>query len=213
MRLLRRAGFPALVILSLGVAGYALVAYGLRPLGERVHPAMRAAFEAHAVGIRTHVFASALALLLGPLQFSTRLRSGMPQVHRWMGRIYLGVAVLVGGLAGLYMASFAFGGVPARLGFAGLALAWLYTGARAYAAIRNGDVVAHRRWMIRNFALAFAAVTLRIYLPAAFVLRMPFELVYPVIAWACWVPNLVVAEWIVRRTSGPGFPRTALDAR
>ncbi len=41
---------------------------------------------------------------------------------------------------------------------------WLYTGAQAYLSIRRRDVVAHRRWMIRNYALTFAAVTLRLEL-------------------------------------------------
>jgi uncharacterized membrane protein len=195
---MRRVGVVASSVQCFGVAGYALVMYGFGQLGAHVHPDMRAAFQAHEFGIKAHVFASALALLLGPFQFSSRLRSRRPGLHRWTGRVYLGVAVLVGGLAGLYIAQYAFGGLPGKLGFACLAVAWLYTGVRAYAAIRRGDVVTHRRWMIRNFALAFAAVTLRLYLPAAFVLRIPFELAYPVIAWACWLPNLAVAEWLVR---------------
>jgi hypothetical protein len=44
------------------------------------------------------------------------------------------------------MAAHAFGGPAARLGFACLALAWLYTGAQAYLAIRARDIAAHRRW-------------------------------------------------------------------
>ena len=82
-----------------------------------------------------------------------------------MGRIYLGVGVLIGGIAGLIMSTHAFGGTPARLGFGTLAVVWLFTGARAYLAIRGGDVATHRRWMVRNFSLTFAAVTLRLYLP------------------------------------------------
>jgi hypothetical protein len=50
-----------------------------------------------------------------------------------------------------------------------LALAWLYTGAKAFSAARQRDFVAHRRWMIRNFSLTFAAVTLRLYLPPVFI--------------------------------------------
>jgi mannose-6-phosphate isomerase-like protein (cupin superfamily) len=67
------------------------------------------------------------------------------------------------------MAAHAFGGPIARLGFAGLALAWLVTGTCAYRAIRAGNVALHRRWMVRNFALTFAAVTLRLWLPASMV--------------------------------------------
>jgi uncharacterized membrane protein len=190
----RLTGWLALVVLSLAVAGYAVAVYGFLPLGATIHPDMRAAFEAHRAGIYLHVFAAAVALILGPFQFSARLRTTRPTLHRWLGRLYLGIGVLIGGLAGLYMASHAFGGLTARLGFGGLAIAWLYTGFRAYRAIRARDVASHRRWMVRNFALSFAAVTLRLWLPSAVVTGIPFENAYPVIAWLCWVPNLVAAE-------------------
>lgn len=192
-------GFAAMGALSIGVALYAIVAYGLFPLGATVHPDMRAAFESQGAGIYAHVFASAFALLLGPFQFVRRLRAAHPALHRWSGRLYLGVGVLVGGAAGLYVALHAFGGTVARVGFACLALAWLYTGLRAYLAIRARDVVAHRRWMVRNFALAFAAVTLRLWLPAAVVAGASFESAYAAIAWLCWVPNLLVAEFVFNR--------------
>jgi uncharacterized membrane protein len=163
---------------------------------------MRAAFDAQRAAVYTHVFAAMFALALGPFQFSQRLRARHLTLHRWMGRLYLGVGVLAGGIAGLYMAFHAFGGAVARAGFACLALAWLYTGARAYLAIRSRDVAAHRRWMVRNFALAFAAVTLRIWVPASFATGLEFAAAYAVIAWLCWVPNLVVAELAFNRATG-----------
>jgi uncharacterized membrane protein len=214
IRIPQPAGYSLLLILSLGVTAYAVVVYGLMPVGALVHPDMRAVFEANRVGIYTHVFASAVALGLGPLQLSARLRAARPQLHRVLGRLYLGIGVLVGGLAGLAMALHAHGGPASQAGFAGLALGWLYTGARAYAAIRRRDVPAHRRWMFRNFALTFAAVTLRLWLPAAGAAGIPFGVAYPAIAWLCWVPNLLVAEWLVGRggsataaTTGPAHGR------
>ena len=186
-----------LYFLALGVAGYAVFAYGFMPLGSLVHPDMKINFVAHPLGIYTHIFASVVALSLGPFQFSTKLRSWRPQAHRWMGRIYLGVGVGIGGLSGLYMSGLAYGGPLAKLGFAGLAVTWLFTGFKAYRAIRVGNVAAHRRWMVRNFALTLAAVTLRIYLPASMVSGLPFAASYAVIAWAAWVPNLLVAELII----------------
>ena len=196
---MRRIGFVTLCLLSLGVAGYAIAVYGFMPLGAVLHPDMRASFEANRGAIYAHIFASAVALVLGPLQFSSRLRSARAALHRWLGRAYLGIGVLVGGVSGLVVALHAFGGVTARLGFAALALAWLYTGARAYRAIRTGEIAAHRRWMVRNFALTFAAVTLRIYLPASAVAGIDFERAYAAIAWLCWIPNLVFAElWFNR---------------
>jgi Predicted membrane protein (DUF2306) len=184
-----------LYVLCLGIAGYAAVGYGLLPLGAQVIPAMQAAFRAHPLGIYTHIVGGVVALALGPLQFSTRLRSRRVAVHRWIGRTYL-LAVAFGGCGGLYMAFFAYGGSAARFGFGALALVWLFTGTRAYVAIRRRAIDSHRAWMVRNFALTFAAVTLRIYLPLSSVVGIEFDTAYPIIAWLAWVPNLLIAEWL-----------------
>jgi hypothetical protein len=53
--------------------------------------------------------------------------------------------------------------------------------------------------MIRNFALTFAAVTLRLWLPASVVSGVPFGIAYAIVAWLCWLPNLAVAEWMLGR--------------
>jgi uncharacterized membrane protein len=206
---MRLASLIALSVLSLAIASYAVFVYGFLPLGALVHPAMRATFEANAATVYAHIFASVFALVLGPLQFWPRLRTARPVLHRLCGRLYLGIGVLVGGLAGLFMAFHAFGGIAARLGFACLALAWLYTGFRAYRAIRARELSAHRRWMVRNFALTFAAVTLRLWLPASIAVSIPGELAYQVIAWLCWVPNLLVAELLLNQTPNPSIEGTS----
>ncbi len=185
--------------LAWGVSGYAVVAYALLPLGSTVHPAMRLSYLAHAPAIYLHVFASSLALATGPFQFSGRLRAARPGLHRWMGRAYLVVGVGLGGLCGLYMAAHAHGGPVAACGFAVLALAWLFTGYRAFGAIRAGDQRAHRRWMWRNYALTLAAVSLRLELAAALLVSLPFDRSYPVVAWLSWLPNGLLAECLLRR--------------
>lgn len=184
-----------LFFLSFGVAGYAAFAYGVLPLGSSVSPEMKVSFIAHSGIIYTHAFASILALVLGPFQFSTRFRNKFKQAHRWMGRIYLSVGVLIGGLSGLVMSQFAAGGTVARFGFGVLAVLWLYSGFRAYRAIRAGAIAEHRKWMLRNFALTFAAVTLRLYLPIGMISGVEFSLAYAIIAWLCWIPNLIFVEW------------------
>jgi uncharacterized membrane protein len=199
---MRRAGFVALLVLSLGVAGYAVAAYSLRPLGASVHPALAASLRAHPLTLYAHVFGAAFALLLGPFQLWTDLRTRRPALHRWTGRLYFGVGILVGGVGGLLASFHAYGGGAGRLGFGGLALLWLTTGAMALRAIRAGNVVAHRRWVVRNFALTFAAVTLRLWLPGLVIGGVPFELAYPIVAWLCWVPNLAAAELLFVRARG-----------
>lgn len=189
-RALRRT----ITFLSLGVAAYAVIGYAVLPLGTLVLPDMAAGFRLRPGWIYAHVFAAAIALAVGPFQFSTKLRAAHRTLHRVLGRLYLGVGVLIGGLSGLWLSQFAQGGGIARSGFALLAVLWLWTGVRALRSIRAGDVAAHRRWMVRNFALTLAAVMLRIYVPLAMVAGADFHTAYAAIAWLCWIPNLIVAE-------------------
>ena len=155
--------------------------------------------------ILTHIAASLIALAVGPWQFNTRVRSRVLNLHRWMGRVYV-VAVLAGGTAGLVLARTSQEGLVTHLGFGLLAIAWLASTLQAYRVIRAGDDVRHRDWMIRSFALTFAAVTLRLILPLELSLGVPFPLAYQIVAWACWVPNALVAEWLIRggRSPRPG---------
>jgi len=91
-----------------------------------------------------------------------------------------------------------------RLGFTTLAIFWLYSGTRAFLAIRRGNVQEHRRWMLRNYALTFGAATLRIELPLLIIGGLSFSAAYTLVAWISWVPNwLVVEAWLRRRKAAP----------
>jgi uncharacterized membrane protein len=147
-------------------------------------------------GIMTHITGMMFAILCGPFQFLRALRERHFGVHRLVGKIYIAGA-LVGALGGLYMAQFSASGAVSDLGFALLALGVLLTTTLAYLRIRGGDVQSHREWMTRSYALIFAAVTLRIYLPFLYAAFGEHD-GYAIVAWACWVPNLLVAEWLIR---------------
>ncbi len=192
---MRLISIGLLYFFSVGFAVYAATAYLYFPLGSLVHPDMKSNFEAHSAGIYSHIFSSTVALAIGPFQFSARFRKRYPSMHRRLGQAYLGIGILIGGFSGLYMSMFAYGGLIAKSGFGLLAILWLYTGLNAYLAIRRGDVTAHKTWMVRNFSLTLAAVTLRLYLSASVVADIEFSLAYATIAWLCWVPNLMFAEW------------------
>jgi uncharacterized membrane protein len=180
-----------MLVLCVGIAAYGLSFFFYTP-GD-------AHFARYIVLLRLHIAGGIGALLLGPWQFSKKLRTRALNRHRWMGRFYL-LSVALGSLAGLGMAVVSKEGLPTHLGFGILAVLWFATGLQAYRLVRSGRIEAHRKWMIRNFALSLAAVTLRQYLPLMlFVLHWPFPRAYIAVSWLCWVPNLLVAEWMVRR--------------
>jgi uncharacterized membrane protein len=204
---LRKAAWLLLALLSVGVAAYAFVLFVVPTAGPPFVHELRARLP---LALLAHVGASAGALALGPWQLSAAVRRRAPGLHRWMGRAYV-VLVAVGGAAGVRLAFVSQAGWIAHVAFGCLGVLWLWTTAKAYTAARARAFDAHRDWMVRSFALALAAVMLRIYLPLALVAGAPFEPAYRVIAWMCWVPNLLVAEWIIRscESRGSGGARVA----
>ncbi len=185
-----RAGIVMLIALAIPIGLYAL---GFQFLGIG-NPEFQARFARLPLAAAAHVVGGGIALLIGGFQFVARFRVAAPHWHRWLGRIYL-LLVLAGGLGGAILAFQATGGLVARVGFFLLAVLWLWSGTAAYRAIRRRDVVTHRKWMMRNYALTFAAVTLRMELGLIGALGYEFEVAYPVVAWLAWVPNLVLVEW------------------
>jgi uncharacterized membrane protein len=173
----------------------AIVAYGVTYF---VAVPGDAHFARYILPLRLHIAGGMGALLAGPWQFSQKLRARALNLHRWLGRFYL-LEVALGSLAGFWMATVSLEGLPTHLGFGILAVLWFFTGLQAYRMVRKGNIEAHRRWMIRNFALTLAAVTLRVQLPFMLaVLHWPFPRAYIIVSWLCWVPNFIIAEWMIR---------------
>jgi uncharacterized membrane protein len=192
-----------ITLLSVGVGGYAL--YHVFTGFERL-PLTNPMLAPY--GLQLHIAASAFAMILGAFQFLKVLRQKAPAVHRWMGRVYI-AACLVGGAAGGAIALSSTAGVIAGSGFFLLAIFWLFTTIMAWVSALRRDFVVHERWMIRSFALTLAAVTLRLYLPVSVILGLEFVTAYTVIAWICWVPNLIIAEIWVATRKRPRRPKVA----
>ncbi len=180
-----------MLIFSLGIAVYAARYFILATTDAH--------FARYILPLRLHVAGGIGALLAGPWQFPKRLRTRALNFHRWLGRFYL-IEVALGSIAGLVMSVVSMEGLATHLGFGVLAVLWFSTGLQAYRRVRGGDIEAHRQWMIRNFALTLAAVTLRNWLPLMlFGLHWSFHVSYVIVSWLCWVPNLLVAEWMIAR--------------
>jgi len=192
------AGTAARVVVTFLAAAIALYAISYLILREKVFPPnLVASFRARPWGIYPHALFGGIALASGAVQFWRNLPYSHPSLHRTLGKIYV-IAATITGIAGLYMSFFAYGGGIPRLGFALLAVSVLTATSIAYQMIRQRDIAAHRRWMLRSFALIFAAVTLRIELPILISLFRAFDPAYAIVAWLCWVPNLAVTEIYIR---------------
>jgi uncharacterized membrane protein len=191
----KRIGWVLLLLGALFAASNAVM-FMLMP--EHGSPSIKGRFFATALAGWAHTMGGAVAALIGPFQLIAKIRTTWPRVHVWMGRIYL-LAVLSGALGGLYFAPRGDAGVFGNIGFATLAIFWLYSGAQAYLAIRRGNVQIHRRWMLRNYALTFAAATLRIQLPLLIIGGLAFQAAYTTVAWSSWVPNWLAVEWWLRK--------------
>jgi uncharacterized membrane protein len=206
-----------MAFLAIGVSIAAIAPYATFNPGNFNNATTRFATEStlRYAGLFVHVFSGGIALILGPFQFLTKLRSRRPTLHRWMGRVYL-LGILFGGLSAFLIAPGMISGLVGEFGLITLAILWLWTGWMAYANIRAGNIAIHREWMIRNYALTFAAATLRLWLGALIASQLPFLQtkyagdfdalfveVYRVVMWISWVPNLIIAEMIVQRRRKP----------
>jgi uncharacterized membrane protein len=202
-----------MAFLAVGVTLGALAPYMTFNTGDFNGATARYAGEnpLRVIGLYTHMFGGGIALLFGPFQFLGRIRDRRPTLHRWMGRLYL-TGILFGGLSAFLIAPGMITGLVGEIGLMSLGALWLWTGWNAYRNIRAGNVEIHREWMIRNFALTFAAVTLRLWLGILIGTQVPlletkysgdfdalFVEAYRVVMWLSWVPNLIVAEWIINR--------------
>ncbi|MER5650604.1 DUF2306 domain-containing protein [Streptosporangium sp. NPDC002524] len=159
----------------------------------------------HYLSLMVHALPGGLALALGPVQFVSRLRVRRPALHRVAGRVYM-ISVVIASVAAAVNAAITISGFAVQVAFFILVAAWLYTLAMAYRSIRRGEVGLHRIWMIRNYALTFAAVTLRVYLLLGLQLSPSagFEAIYTSAVWASILGNVLVAEYfIVQRTLAP----------
>lgn len=141
-----------------------------------------------------HALAGSCAILLGPMQFSDRLRQRFPKLHRVVGRIYVFGAFVVAPL-GTYIQFFEerMGGPRSFSIAAGVdaALLMITTGI-AFAFIRAGKVQQHRQWMTRSFAVALIFLEARLISGLGGWDRSPTAL--ETIVWICVASSLLVGD-------------------
>ena len=148
----------------------------------------------------THVFSIIFALLAGFTQFSNHILQRHHRLHRLVGKIYTVDVLFINFPATMIMAFYANGFLPTRAAFVILDCLWFWFTLKAVIAIQKRNVTAHKQFMVRSYALTLSAVTLRTWkiIITAFVHIDPLPL-YMIDAWMGFVPNLLLAEWIIKK--------------
>lgn len=142
-----------------------------------------------------HIFGSSVILIVGFFQFSKSVYNNRP-LHKTLGKIYV-FGVLFFAAPGAYvMTLFVNRGPGVFASFLIQNTLWVACTLAAWLLVMKGRIGDHKKMMRRSYALAFGAVTLRFYiwLFTTFGHGVGFEHNYLIIAFASWVPNLLVAE-------------------
>ncbi len=145
-----------------------------------------------------HVISGMLVILVGPFQFLKSFRTKFLNWHKLGGKIYAYSILLLAAPTGLIMAFYAEGGLWSTVAFSIMSILWFVTTLMAVIKIKQRKIEEHKMWMMRSYALSFAAVTLRLLVPlfSLFILDNE-DLITVSTAWLSWMLNLLVAEGMI----------------
>jgi uncharacterized membrane protein len=182
-----------LLILALAVGAYAL---GYHWIYSNSDDGFIVKFRTlNPVLVYAHFIGGGLALCLGAIQLWIKRPS---RLHFWLGRTYC-LCVLVGAVGGGYLSFYSHLGAITGLGFFIVDVLWICTTFIALRFAMSRQFNAHRRWILRSFALSCAAISLRVLLPLLS-LFFSFETSYALVAWLSWSINLVIVEFYLYYT-------------
>ena len=144
-----------------------------------------------------HVISSMAVILVGPFQFLKGFRNRFMNWHRRGGKIYAYGILVLAAPSGLIMAFYAEAGLWSTLGFLAMGALWFITTLMAVVKIRQRKIEEHRIWMMRSYALSFAAITLRLLVPFFSLFTRDENLIIISTAWLSWLLNLLIAEGMI----------------
>jgi uncharacterized membrane protein len=146
-----------------------------------------------------HGLAGACAILLGPLQFSDRLRAKYTKMHRVIGRIYIFGAMVVAPLGAYIQYYEERMGATRSFTMAAVvdaALLMITTGI-AFAFILQGKVQQHRQWMTRSFAVALIFLEVRVIMGLTGWERLGPHMVETVV-WCCVAFSVLIGDIVLQ---------------
>ncbi|WP_144282000.1 DUF2306 domain-containing protein [Chryseobacterium echinoideorum] len=160
-----------------------------------------------------HILPGCFFMLSGAWQFIRPIRNRLIHVHRWNGRIYI-VLGLVIGITGIAMGiKLSFGGMAEASASIVFGLFFLYALLKAYWCIRRKQFTLHREWMIRAYSIGLAVATIRPLTGLFFSFTaIPFHTFFGISFWIAFILNVGIAEiWIRYTRSGSGKKMKSLS--
>lgn len=146
-----------------------------------------------------HIAASMLCLLAAFSQFSSTVLKRYRPLHVVSGRVYGYAVLLIAGPTGLYLSFFAKGGFLGFLGFFLLGLFWIFSTYKGIDQARKGNILSHKKWMARSYALALTAISFRVIHIIHFYLGFDPETNYVLSLWMSNLLNILIVEFFIQK--------------
>ena len=145
-----------------------------------------------------HVYTAIFSLLAGFTQFNNNLLKNKPFIHKTIGKLYVFTVLFLASPSGFFIGLFANGGFYSKVSFVTLSLLWFYFTLKGFLMIKFKQINRHKKFMLRSFALAFSAITLRLWKVILVYLFHPSPMdTYQIIAWLGWIPNILLVEYYI----------------
>lgn len=144
-----------------------------------------------------HILAGMWCITTALIQFSGYVLKKRKAIHIWSGKVYVFVVLILGAPTGVYMSFFAKGTNTERMLFLFMAISWFISTLKGLQSIHQKNIVQHKNWMIRSYALAMTAVTFRIYHILFYVAGWDHLNNYEISLWISVLGNMLFAEWII----------------
>jgi hypothetical protein len=196
-----------LVLIGIGIVVHRLLVLSSpAKFASSRSPVPDGGFAAHPILIRIHIIPGLLFMLLAPLQFVKRLRTGYPQVHRFIGYIVLISGLIIGSTALIMGFIMAIGGITETLAVTVYGVLFLISLTKAYLHIIKREITLHRRWMIRAFAIGLAIATTRpvmiLFFATSSLTGLTVQQFFGMAFWIAFTFHITIAEIWIRRTRG-----------
>jgi len=156
------------------------------------------------VSFYIHIASSWFVMSSGALQLIPALYRKWPTFHRWVGRVYVLVILVLACPSGLGLAVYANGGLAAKVGFTMQCVAWWFLTLQAWRFAILKQWEKHANSVLRSLAVTVAAMSLRTesYFMYYYLGTKPIE-TYLTVTWLSWVGNLFIAEILIFLGWGP----------